>query len=144
VAQTHLPQHWIEKVCALLSVDGWLTGEIPHEVKRFFTAWAKSEGGTAAWNPLNTTDHISDAWGQWYTADFNRITVANYKSPWQGIVATAATMLQSTTFATIVEDVRTAKTTKITAEQIVQRNENAIKQWGTDPKLMLAVLQATE
>lgn len=140
MAQKHLPQHWIEKVCVLLSIPGWLTGEYPHQVMRFFTAWAQAEGGKAQWNPINTTDHISDAWGPWQGTDLNSVTVANYDNPWQGIVATAATLLQSANFAGIVADLRSGN---YTAEQIVQRNSGEIHIWGTSPTLMLEVLANT-
>jgi hypothetical protein len=137
-AQTHLPQHWIEKVAVLLSVPGALAGELAHETVRFFTAWAKAEGGTATWNPLNTTNHISDAWGAWQGKDYNRITVANYGHPWQGIVATAATLLQSKNFAGIVADLRANP--QYTAEEIVNRNAVGLRDWGTSPTLMREVL----
>ncbi len=135
--QTHLPDHWIEKICALLSIPGWRTGDFNHEAVRFFTAWARAEGGKAKWNPLNTTDHIEDAWGHWQGTDLNSVTVANYDTPWQGIVATAATLLQSANFTGIVADLRAAT---FTAEEIVNRNSGEIHVWGTSPHLMLEVL----
>ena len=142
MSQSHLPEHWIEKLCVALSIPGWLTGDFPHEVERFFTAWERAEGGDAEWNPLNTTDHITDAWGPWQGSDYNRITVANYKHPWQGIAATAATILQSSNFSGILADLRaTSPTWK--AEEIVKRNAGEIKEWGTSPTLMLEILTTT-
>lgn len=137
---THLPEHWIEKLCVDLSIPGWLTGDFPHEVVRFFTAWEKAEGGKATWNPINTTDHIQDAWGRWQGTDLNSVTVANYNHPWQGIMATAATLLQSANFVNIVADLRAGT---FTAEEIVNRNSGEIHIWGTSPTLMLEVLANT-
>lgn len=138
MTQSHLPQNWIQKLCVMLSIGDWIHGNFSHEAIRFFTAWAKAEGGTAEWNPLNTTDHIADAWGQWQGSDYNRITVSNFLHPWQGIAATGATILQSSSFDGILADLRADK---YTAEQIVQRNTAEIKTWGTNPTLVLEVLK---
>lgn len=138
MAQKHLPDHWIEKLLVDLSVGDWRNGHFDHQAVRFFTAWAKAEGGKATWNPLNTTDHIQDAWGRWQGTDLNSVTVANYNNPWQGIMATAATLLQSANFTGIVADLRAVS---FTAEEIVNRNTGEIHVWGTSPTLMLEVLQ---
>ena len=136
MAQTHLPEKWIERVRACL--------EIPqdHETYRFFEAWARAEGGTARWNPLNTTDHIrSDANGEWQGSDYNTIGVCNYNKAWQGVLATVDT-LEQTLFADLVVALRQAQANGQTAEKIVSANSAAIKTWGTSPTLMLEVLKA--
>lgn len=143
MSQTHLPQNWIQKVMVLLSIPGWISGHYYHQIVRFFEAWAQAEGGTAEWDPLNTTDHISDAWGPWYIKDYNSTGVVNYESPWKGIVGTAATLLESTVFQAIVQDLRTAEGNKLTAEQLVNRHKDAIHTWGTNPDLMLQILKTT-
>lgn len=142
MTNTHLPQNWIQKLCALLSVTGWLTGNLPHQVGRFFVAWAQAEGGTARWNPLNTTDHIRDAFGAWQGADYNSTGVANYSSPFHGIVATAATLLEGP-YSSLLDALRGAAATGITAEQLVSQHEAEIKTWGTNPSLMLEILKTT-
>lgn len=142
---SHLPSHWIEKLCAILSVDGWRTGVFPHQVTRFFTAWAQAEGGTAAWNPLNTTEHVhSTDFGDWQTSpDYNSVGVANYKTQALGIMATSVTLLAGR-FDSLLGDLRTADTTGATAEDLVKGHEVEIKTWGTSPTLMLEVLKTVQ
>jgi hypothetical protein len=138
---THLPDHWVQKVMVDLSIPGWLTGVFPHQVLRFFTAWAEAEGGGDQWDPINTTDHLSDSFGKWQGVDWNSIGVGNYTTPFHGIVATSATLLENTAFAGIVSDLRLAEQLALTAEEIVNRNSAAIKTWGTNPTTMLSVLK---
>lgn len=143
MANTHLPDHWIQKVMVGLSVPGWISGHFYHQIIRFFTAWAVAEGGTAEWDPLNTTDHISDAWGAWYGQDYNSTGVVNFETPWKGIVGTYATLLESAVFIDVVNDLRHAEANSLTAEQLVTRNRSAIRTWGTNPDTMLAILKGT-
>lgn len=143
MSQKHLPQNWIQKLCVELSVTGWITGNFPHEAVRLFTAWAQAEGGTAQWNPLNTTDHVSDGFGAWQAADYNSVGVCNFNNPWQGIAATAATFLSNQAFTVLLEAIRALGTSGKTAEQIVQGHETAIKTWGTNPNTILEVLKTT-
>jgi hypothetical protein len=141
MAQTHLPQNWIQKLYVLLSLTGWTTGQFYHEIERFFQAWATAEGGTAKWNPLNTTNHGADSFGEFQGTDFNRITVANYTSPFHGIVMTAATLLESPTFYNgIVVPMRKMQAGSVTAENFVKQNKVAIEQWGTSAQLILDCL----
>lgn len=143
MSSTHLPQNWIQKVMVNLSIPGWISGHFDHQIIRFFTAWAQAEGGNAEWDPLNTTDHISDAWGAWYGPDYNSTGVVNYETPWKGIVGTYATMLESPVFTQIVSDLRVAEANAYTAEQLVERNKGAIHTWGTNPDLILEILKTT-
>lgn len=140
-SSSHYPSHWVEKLCAMLSVEGWRTGVFPHQVVRFFTAQGKAEGGNATWNPLNTTEPVeSTDFGHWYTSpDYNSIGVRNYKTPALGIMATSVTYL-SGKFDLLLNDLRTADATGITAEQLVQNHRAEIKLWGTSPDLMLQLL----
>ena len=54
---------------------------------RALAAWQRAEGGGASFNPLNTTQHSSGA------SNYNGVGVKNYRSPGQGTVATAQTLL---------------------------------------------------
>lgn len=139
---THLPEHWIQKLCVLLSIPGWLNGVYPHQVMRLFTAWQQAEGGTAEFDPLNTTDHVTDSSGAWQGTDYNGVHVANYTTPFHGIVATAATLLNGN-YDQLVAALRTVETTGITAEQLVEQHEAELRTWGTSPSLILDVLATT-
>src|SRR3954464_738736 len=103
MAQTHLPAKWVEKTAAVCEIP------MDHEILRFFTAWQKSEGGTATWNPLNTTNHVmSTAHGEWQSGDYNSTGVANYNKAFEGVLATADTLLQDV-FHDLVVSLRQAK-----------------------------------
>lgn len=135
MSQTHLPEKWIERIRAIL--------EIPqdHQTYRFFQAWQRAEGGTAHWNPLNTTNHVhSQAHGDWQGADYNTTGVCNYYHGWQGILATIDTLEQAP-FAGLATALRQAQANGTTAEEIVEQNETAIRQWGTNPALVLTLLK---
>lgn len=54
---------------------------------RFLDAWAQAEGGTASFNPFNTTQPFRGA------GDYNRAGVKSYASPAAGIEATKQTLL---------------------------------------------------
>jgi hypothetical protein len=135
----HLPDHWREGVIALLKIGNWRQGVFEHQAMRFLQAWAGAEGGGADYDPLNTTNHIEDAWGPWQREDYNSTGVVNFDDQFDGIVGTAATLHHSKTFAPIVADLRAVN---YSAEEIVERNEAAIKTWGTSPSLMLELLKS--
>jgi hypothetical protein len=143
MAQTHLPEKWIERLRANL--------EIPqdHQTYRFFTAMQKAEGSVtptnplAKWNPLNTTNHVhSDAHGAWQEdQDFNSSGVCNFNHPWQGILATVDTFAQPA-FADLLVALRQVLANGTTAEEIVNTYATLIKtHWGTNPQTMLDVLK---
>jgi hypothetical protein len=142
MADQHLPSHWKEKLCAVLSIGDWRNGVFPHQVMRYFEAQARAEGGTAKWNPLNTSEAVhSDDFGNWYeTPDYNSIPVRNYKTQALGIMATALTYL-APKYAGLLDALRTADATGLTAEQIVNAHKPEIRTWGTSPDLMLQVLK---
>ncbi len=50
-------------------------------------AWQAAEGGSASWNPFNTTEPVPGA------SNFNSVGVKNYPSEEAGIDATAQTLL---------------------------------------------------
>jgi hypothetical protein len=126
MAQTHLPLHWRYRLLRVL--------ELPEteENLRFLQAWATAEGGTAERNPLNTTYKLP--FGSW---DYNTAGVKNYATPLQGIAATALTLDQDY-YATIRDALRPGTNT---AEEIVQACRSALKTWGTNPDVILAVLK---
>lgn len=136
VAQTHLPEKWIERMCAMLEIP------VTHQIVRLFTAWQKAEGGTAKWNPLNTVDHIhSQAHGDWQSSpDYNSTGVCNYNHPWQGILAHVDTFEQPA-WANMLVALRQAKANGTTAEEIINQFGSTIKSnWGTSPSLMVQIL----
>jgi hypothetical protein len=129
----HYPDHWIPRLVSLLEAPN------DHERWRFFTAWGQAEGGTAQWNPLNST---LDLGSQWVLSNYNSTGVKNYRYAIVGVVATALTMNQrnpdgSLLFATLLGNIRDAE---LTAEQIVKLSEANIKTWGTNPATILACL----
>lgn len=137
MAQTHLPERWIERLCSMLEIP------LDHEITRLFTAWARAEGGTARWNPLNTVNHLhSGAHGDWQSSpDYNSTGVANYNHPWQGILATVDIFEQDSWHDFIVA-LRHAKIEGTTAEEIVNQWGSLIKsEWGTSPQTLLDVLK---
>lgn len=136
MAQTHLPEKWIERLDAMLEIPA------THQVYRFWMAMQRAEGGTARWNPLNTVNHVhSQAHGDWQsTPDYNSTGVCNYNHPWQGILATVDT-LEQPAWSNFLVTLRQAKANGTTAEEIVNEYGSLIQQhWGTNPNLMLQLL----
>lgn len=137
VSQTHLPELWIERVRANLEAKK------NHETYRFFEAWQKSEGGSAKWNPLNTT---LDLGPQWTEGLYNTNPgVKNYRYAIVGIVATVLTLNQrdasgNLLYGTLLKNLRNPD---LTAEQIVNNSRANIQLWGTNPDTILSVLKTT-
>jgi len=77
----------------------------------------------------------------WATS-YNPTGVRNYDSPLEGIAATLATFgrdkLTNEYYTSLWSDLQTGK---YTAEQLVERNREGIRKWGTNPDLMLKVLK---
>ena len=86
---------------------------------KFLNAWAQAEGGSASYNPFNTTQGASGA------SDYNSVGVKNYGSPGQGIHATAQTLLNGR-YNPIVSGLRSGHAT---ATQLA--TEVAHSPWGT-------------
>lgn len=93
-------------------------------------AWAVAEGGTARYNPLNTTEPWPGA------SDYNSAGVKNYPTGADGIAATYLTLTNGH-YQGIVRDMRSRR---LTAKQIVERNASEFDVWGTGSKLILEVL----
>jgi hypothetical protein len=101
---------------------------------RLLNAWATAEGGSATWNPLNTTYPL--AWG---STSYNSSQVKNYYRPTAGVCATALTLIDAR-YAGILGDLQSG--TK-TAEQICIDNTAEFSTWGTGSKLILKVLASS-
>ena len=140
MTQTHLPPQWRQRLLAIVNGHGWLQGTFFPEGMRFLAAWAQAEGGTAAWNPLNTTLHVSSGIVPWQSSpDYNSAGVCNYKKPTYGVMATAATLVNGF-YDGILGDLQNG--TK-TAEQITNDRWDEIKTWGTNPQTIIDVLKTT-
>lgn len=129
----HYPDHWITRVLACLEAPN------DHERWRFFTAWGQAEGGTARWNPLNTTLDLGPTWT---VGDYNSAGVKDYRYAIVGVVATVLTLNgrnpdASYLYATLLANLRNQD---LTAEQIVTLSSADIKKWGTNPATITAVL----
>ena len=99
--------------------------------RRLLAAWGRAEGGTARYNPLNTTQPWPGA------TQYNADGVKNYRSGADGIRATAATLLNGR-YPGLVADLRTGT---LRAEDIVSRRRQELALWGTNPETILAVLR---
>jgi len=98
---------------------------------RFLRAWAACEGGTARFNPLNTTLYLSGS-----TA-YNRAGVRNYDDAIMGLAATLLTIRLG-----YYSGIRAAlRATDITAAQIALRSRSGIRTWGTNPDCVIRRLQ---
>jgi hypothetical protein len=86
---------------------------------RFVNAWAQAEGGSASFNPFNTTQNEGGA------SSYNSVGVKNYSSPGQGIAATVATLLNGR-YNPIVSGLRSGHDT---AAQLA--TDVAHSPWGT-------------
>lgn len=131
-AQTHLPPFWIPKTLAPLGAKPGI------ENTRVLEAQALAEGGTAKWNPLNSS-LASVPIGP----NYNDVPVRNYLFPVVGICMTAMTFAGRDStgilhYPGILGDLQNG--TK-TAEQIVNDNWDEYLTWGTDPATMLEVLK---
>lgn len=89
--------------------------------RNYLAAWAKAEGGTACFNPLNTTEPWAGA------TDYNDAGVKNYPNGSSGVAATAAT-LENGHYDGIVKDLRNGK---VSACGIATRNAKELVTWGT-------------
>ena len=120
----HLPAKWKFRLLAAIHGKGVV------ENRKLLDAWARAEGGTAAYNPLNTTQPWSGA------TNYNRAGVKNYPSAAAGIAATAAT-LHNGYYNGVVSDLHAGKRTAV---EIVTRNAEEFDLWGTGAENILRVL----
>lgn len=126
---THLPAYWKEH---LLSGVG---APQRAESKRFLDAWQQAEGGTAKWNPLNTTFALPGA------TNYNSTGVKNYTRPVWGVAATVLTLTEPEsgplTYPKLLGHLQAGTAT---AEQIVNDCRSELSHWGTNPDLVLKIL----
>jgi len=138
VAQTHLPSNFTHRLL-------WTLGAKDNkENNRFINAQIRCEGGTAKWNPLNSTMRLSGSYSWTEEKNYNTTGVCNYRYGIAGVCATALTFnlrdyQGNLLFPGLLADFKAG--TK-TAEQIVNDNIAEIKLWGTNPDLMLQVLKS--
>ena len=116
----HLPPQWRER---LLAVVG---GKLTSENLRFLQAWADAEGGTAQWNPLNTTYHL------YGSSDYNSVGVQNYKRATEGVNATALTLVNGY-YNGILGALQKGTDP---AEKIVADHVAELQTWGTTPSVI--------
>lgn len=120
----HLPFLWRFRLLRALNASGYWQG------RKLLGAWEKAEGGTAKYNPLNTTL-------PWLGAtDYNSAGVKNYPTGADGIEATAATLTNGL-YKGIVNDLRAGRKQ---AGQIVKDNAAEFDKWGTGAANILRVL----
>lgn len=129
---THLPPYWGPH---LVSSFG---GHYDTEKDRFLKAWSQAEGGTAKWNPLNTTFRLPGS------ENYNSAGVQNYPAPTWGVYATGLTLTEHDdaghlVYPKLLGHLQSSAGT-YAAEQIVNDCADEIRKWGTDPALILRVL----
>lgn len=124
----HLPPVWKFRLLAAIHARG------VKQNRRLLEAWARAEGGHAAYNPLNTTEPWPGS------TEYNPVGVKNYPSGPAGVAATAATLVNGH-YTGIVEDLRSGK---LTAEEIVERNASEFDTWGTGSAAILRVLPSVQ
>lgn len=122
---THLPQGWARRLLVVLAAPA-TRGNL-----ELLAGWAKAEGGTASFNPLNTTFNLAGS-----TA-YNSAGVRNYLDGVQGICATALT-LRLGLYSGIVTDLRAGT---FLADQIVRRRAHEFDTWGTGSGNLLRALR---
>lgn len=120
----HLPPLWIDRLAGLMLFKA------SAETRKLFNAWAQAEGGTAQWNPLNTTEPMPGA------TDYNSVHVRNYPTPISGISATALTLALEP-YRPLWLDLQHGG---YTARQLVARNAHCFNTWGTGADNVLRLL----
>jgi hypothetical protein len=120
----HLPPHWADRLFGLLLVPA-----APGNLALAY-AWARAEGGSARWNPLNTT------FDQAPCSDYNSAGVKNYDTPTAGIAATARTLILEP-YRHLWADLQDGTHTAV---QLVERNRAAFDTWGTGADNILRLL----
>lgn len=128
---SHLPPNWIGHVLAVIG------GAHTAEKARYLNAQQRAEGGSAAWNPLNTTFDLPGAW------NYNSIGVKNYPRAIWGVCATALTLAGPAsgplTYPKLLSHLQAAAPGP-TAETILAECADEIRRWGTDPDLIGRIL----
>lgn len=96
---------------------------------RLLHVWRECEGGTAAYNPLNTTEPWPGA------TDYNSVGVKNYPSGSDGIQATYLTLVNGH-YNGIVGGLRG----RVAAKTIVEKYGSEFDTWGTGTECILRSL----
>ena len=122
----HFPLMWKFRLLRTIKASGYW------QSRKLLKAWAKAEGGTARFNPLNTTQPWPGS------TDYNSVHVKNYPTGAAGISATATTLVNGH-YDGIVRDLRREQG-HFTARQIVVRNSSEFDTWGTGASHILALL----
>lgn len=135
MTDTHHPPYWSEHMLAMIGAPR------RHENLRLLAAWSQAEGGTARWNPLNTTRYEPDYTG----TDYNGAGVRQYTSPIAGVCATVLTLIGRDStgklrYGGIIADLQAGQKT---AEQIVTDRAAQFQIWGTSPQTISDVLAET-
>lgn len=94
----------------------------------FLSAWHACEGGTAAFNPLNTTQPAAGA------TNYNSVGVKNYPSEAVGLHATVQTLTNGF-YPGLVRDLRSGT---VSPAGIVNRNAAELSKWGTSTACLVA------
>ena len=121
----HYPPLWRFRLLRALKAKG------SSENRRLLGAWATAEGGSARYNPLNTTQPWLGA------SNYNHVGVKNYPSAKAGIAATAATLTNGY-YNGIVTCLRHGRWP---AEHVVKSYAGEFDTWGTGWRHVLAVLE---
>lgn len=110
--------HWDDRLLEAM-------GLAPTPARRLFLqAWAACEGGTAHYNPLNTTLKVAGS------TTYNSAGVQNFPDELAGIAATLLTLRLH-----FYVQLRAALATpSLSALDILGRSDSAIRTWGTDPR----------
>lgn len=120
----HYPPFWRYRLLRVLRC------KINKENLKLLWAWAKIEGGSARWNPLNTELRL------YGSTNYNSVGVQNYRKPIDGISATAMTLANGYYNGLLGDMQRGTKT----AKQIVEDNAAQFDTWGTGAKKILSLL----
>lgn len=104
----------------------------PEQV-RFLRAWQRAEGGTAHFNPLNTTQPVPGA------TRYNSVGVKNYPDELSGLAAHLLT-LRLPYYARLCAALRSPT---LRADEILDAGASGIRTWGTSVALVSSVLRST-
>jgi hypothetical protein len=88
------------------------------EALTFFRAWRQAEGGTARYNPFNTTQRMPGS------EAYNRVGVQHYPSARVGVDATVKTLLNDR-YTALVQAIREGRSARAMADAL------AASPWGT-------------
>lgn len=98
---------------------------------RFLQAWAACEGGTAAFNPMNTTMPVNGS------TNFNSVGVKQYPDELAGLAATLLTLRLH-----FYADIRAAlRREHLSALEIAEASAHGLATWGTGSGCILRSLR---